>query len=466
MNSSPSYNGSDGGFSKSSGKKTKKKIPPIPLDEVFNQISTVTATNANAVPPPVVLTPRSAEVCLKLGVNPEILKIRDIDSFWEGGVDPTVQRMRHEAYVQRRYELVKQCRLERKKLMNQQLESETYFTAEDDVMSPEKILEKQKEQSSTLIALEMKRIEKMQKRQEKELEQMIQYEVTRAQIQAEMDSKLADAQKKEELKKKQEGKRMKLVAEERRLRELQKTAMTEAEEANRRQLAKDMHEREAAFAEQKAREAKEEAKRRREAEQERAAKHEVHKLQVQRFFDEEQQRIRKRLESMQDAEKKKQAAIMAKQAQLAEELRVKREMVEERIERNMQMSIEAEEKRKDDFMRRTEAFEEVRAEHLRKQQEARDLHAQEVMMQEERRRMILLQTQREEEKKKEFMLQKFEEEEEHLAQVEAQRQKELSLLKEKKTIRTHMKLENVDRVYRANEYKRMEVLKSIERNDQ
>ena len=168
MSTSPSD--SDGFRSK----KNKKKIPPISLDEVFNQVSTITATSGQSHVPPVVLTPRSAEVCLKLGVNPEVLKIRDIDSFWEGGVDPTVQRMRHEAYVQRRYELVKQCRLERKKLMNQQLESETFFTAENDTMSPEKLLEKQKEQSSTLIAMELKRIEKMQKRQEKELEQMIQ----------------------------------------------------------------------------------------------------------------------------------------------------------------------------------------------------------------------------------------------------------------------------------------------------
>lgn len=154
--------------------KKKKKQQPLTLDEVFNQVSTVTATNANAVPPPVVLTPRSAEVCLKQGVNPEILKIRDIDSFWEGGIEPTVQRMRHEAYVQRRYELMKLCRLERKKLINKQLESETYFTNESDGMSPEEIIAKQKEQTSTLIAMELKRIEKMQKRQEKELEQMVQ----------------------------------------------------------------------------------------------------------------------------------------------------------------------------------------------------------------------------------------------------------------------------------------------------
>lgn len=463
----PSSVGSTGGSHTSSKKQgsKKKKVSPVSLDEVFNLVSSVTATNANATPAPVVLTPRSAEVCLKLGVNPEILKIRDIDSFWEGGVDPTVQRMRHEAYVQRRYELVKQCRLERKKLINSQLESETYFTGDADALSPEKLLEKQKEQSSTLIAMELKRIEKMQKRQEKELEQMIQYEVTRAQIQAEMDRKLEEARKKEELRKKQEEKRMKLVAEERRLKELQKMAMQEAEENNRRVLAREMHEREAMFAEQKAREAELEKRKRREQELERAAKHEEHKKQVQRFFEEEQMRIRKRLETMQDAEKKKQQAILAKQAQLAEELRLKRLAVEERIERNMRMAEQVEEERKNEFFRKQEAFEKIRNDHLRKQEEERNLHAQEVQLQEQRRRMILLQQQREEEAKKEFMLQKFEEEEVHLQEVEDMREKEQQLLKEKKKIRTHMKLENVDRVHRANEYKRMEILKQIEDND-
>ncbi|CAN0230050.1 unnamed protein product, partial [Hapterophycus canaliculatus] len=71
-------------------------------------------------PPParVVLTPRSAEACLKHGVNPEILRVRDLDSFWEPGVEPEVQRMRHEAYSQRRHEMMRLCRQERKRLIN------------------------------------------------------------------------------------------------------------------------------------------------------------------------------------------------------------------------------------------------------------------------------------------------------------------------------------------------------------
>ena len=49
---------------------------------------------------------------------------------------------------------------------------------------------------------------------------------------------------KEELRKKQQEKRLKLAAEERRLKELQKAAMEEVEEENRKALAHEMHKKE------------------------------------------------------------------------------------------------------------------------------------------------------------------------------------------------------------------------------
>lgn len=160
------------GLKSSISKKKKKNIPPISLEEVFNQISNITSSNLNPPPGKITLTPRSAECCLKLGLNPEILKIRDIDSFWEAGIDPAIQRIRHEAYVQRRYETMKQCRLERKRMAVAEFESSTNLHTVE-TLTPEMILEQQKQQNSTLIQLELQRIEKMQQRQQKELEQMI-----------------------------------------------------------------------------------------------------------------------------------------------------------------------------------------------------------------------------------------------------------------------------------------------------
>jgi hypothetical protein len=167
---------SSSAVSTTSGKSKRKKrtVAPLPLEEVFNQISTVTSSNINPPPSKIVLTPRSAEVCLKLGINPEILKIRDIDSFWEAGIDPAVQRIRHEAYVQRRYDVMKQCKIEKKRMVLAEFENATTMESTTESMTPEMILKQQQEQSSTLIQMELQRIEKMKLRQQKELEQMIQ----------------------------------------------------------------------------------------------------------------------------------------------------------------------------------------------------------------------------------------------------------------------------------------------------
>lgn len=377
---------SGGGDGTKTKKKQKKPVAPISLEEIFNQVSSVTSSNLNPPPSKIVLTPRSAECCLKLGINPEILKIRDIDSFWESGLDPAIQRIRHEAYVQRRYDVMKQCRLERKRMSAAEFEAATNLTTVE-TLTPEMILQQQREQNSTLIQLEMQRIEKMQKRQQKELEQMIsvsahcmcygisfhsslytsiniyhhhlhpslsiipalsmlQFEVNRAKVNQEMEQRIQEAKRKENLRKKQQEKRMKLMAEERRLRELQKIALEEAEEQNRIALAGEMHRKEKELIEEQNRKAAEAKRQARELEEEKKRKHDEHKQQLEQYFAEEQMQLRQRLEAMQYAEKKKQDSIIKKQQEHAENLRRRREAIEKRIEQNMEMAKMIEEDRK------------------------------------------------------------------------------------------------------------------------
>ena len=78
--------------------------------------------------------------------------------------------------------------------------------------------------------------------------------------------------------------------------------------------------------------------------------------QVEEFFNEEQAELRRRLETMQLAEKKKQDQIMQRQQQHAENLRKKRAMIEERIEQNMEMAKAIEEKKKNDFLERQQVY--------------------------------------------------------------------------------------------------------------
>lgn len=154
--------------------KKKKLVVPLSIEDVFKQNSTITSSVLNPPLTNIILTPRSAKACLKLGINPEVLKIRDLDSFWEGDIDPSIQRMRHEAYIQRRLDLMKKCRYERKLIMNEEFELQNKLSRKKDTITSEMLFEKQQEQTSTLIAMELQRIEKMKRRQAKELESMVQ----------------------------------------------------------------------------------------------------------------------------------------------------------------------------------------------------------------------------------------------------------------------------------------------------
>ncbi len=63
------------------------------------------------------------------------------------------------------------------------------------------------------------------------------------------------------------------------------------------------------------------------------------------------------------------------------------------------------------------------------------------------------------------MLHQFAEEEEHVEQVFVNRKHELDLIAEKKKLNLQMKQDNVERVKRMAEYKRLNTLKKIESVD-
>jgi poly-D-alanine transfer protein DltD len=129
------------------------------------------------------------------------------------------------------------------------------------------------------------------------------------------------------------------------------------------------------------------------------------------------------------------------------------------------MAETIEEKRKQDFLEKQRQAEALRQEHERKLEQQRILHMQEVQLQEERRKLILYQQKKEEERKAAKLLDRFEEEEENVKVEMERKSKRMSLLKEKKSLRNQMKFENVERVIRMNEFKRLNTLKKIEDAD-
>ena len=162
--------------------KRRKDRTPLTLDEVFNTVSFVRSSSLLVDDETdVTLTPRSAKACANLGVNPEVLKIRELESFWESSLDPEIIRIRHSAYVERRHDLMRKCIAERKRVLNQEAQMMTTLnkTTLDDGEKPREmtaaqmIIEQEKAKNSEMIKIEMKKLRKIKQRQEKEMQQMV-----------------------------------------------------------------------------------------------------------------------------------------------------------------------------------------------------------------------------------------------------------------------------------------------------
>lgn len=88
--------------------------------------------------------------------------------------------------------------------------------------------------------------------------------------------------------------------------------------------------------------------------------------------------LRRKMEEMSGAEKKKQDALAIRNKRLQEENAAKRAAAEERLRKNFEMAKMVEEKRKNDFLETQRLFEESRNRHLAQLERERQLHSQEV----------------------------------------------------------------------------------------
>ena len=152
---------------KGRGKRSVLAQKAQTIEEIWESVSRTKSADLNPPPSKIVLTPRSAEACLRHGLNPEILRIRPLDSFDVKGVDPTVQRLRHETYTQRRFEMMRLVRAERKRLVAQEAR-DTDLAASGQgggaTITPQQLIAAQAKQNATFIEEEEKRMRKMQAR--------------------------------------------------------------------------------------------------------------------------------------------------------------------------------------------------------------------------------------------------------------------------------------------------------------
>lgn len=443
-------------------KQNKRKKPgrAQTIEEIFASVSTISAAGLNPPPQRVVLTPRSAEACLKFGINPESLRIRDLDSFREPGIDPAVQRMRHEAYSQRRHEHVKIVRAARKKLYSIEGGSKSVTKKQVGQSTGSKA------DNSAMIELEQRRLQKIQQRQQKEIENMLQFELKMNEISEDANRKLELEKRKEEKMERDKLKRGQKMAEQRRIRDLKKKAQEDAEEEKRQQVAYAMFLKDKEQADQQARKERLQQIEMRSREEERGRKAEEYRLQTAAILKQQQDAIIKRLEEMDEAESIRTEMITQHRKERRKQLQQKRKGVEKRISKNLKNAKDIERKRKDDFDLKQQQVGEQRSRLRMAAEQEQELARKQQKLLERKREMVLEEARYEEEMRKEELLSRQEAMEENLARIQAGQERERQLKKEVKLLNHQMKHDNVERMKRIEEYKRLETIRKLKEAEQ
>ncbi|KAF0689657.1 Aste57867_18894 [Aphanomyces stellatus] len=467
---SPGVGGSSvgGGSSLSPTKKKKKKkakLRPQTIEEVFSTLSTLKANGINPPPEKIVLTPRSAEACLRTGVNPETLKIRDLDSFGDNGVSPAVQKMRHEAYSMRRHDQMKLVRAEKKKILSEEDVADAKSNHQRSPSNSPKrggsSPEKDKGAAASMIDIEQRRLEKVQIRQQREIEQMLEFEMKMNRLAEEAAAKLVREKAMHDQMEAEKAQRLKELAELKRMKEIQKKAQEDAAEERRRQVATQMFVKDKELADQKTRQErlrKIEAKMR---DEERRKKSEEHRLKTEAILAKQQAEIQARLAELTMAEESRNRMMEEQREQRTLEMEERREVVSKRINKNLKQARRVELQRKREIRHKQRQSEMLRAQMKAEQERQRELAHQEMELMERKRQMVLEDARREEERKKSELLQKQREVEENVMSVQEAHTRELQLKREQRIIQKQLKLSNVDRMKRIQEYKRLETLRKI-----
>ena len=150
--------------------------PALSLDEVFCKKAHQTGERCKLR-----LTPNSKKACLVHGINPTVLLEREYGSFAEPYQDPEITTMKYEVYSRTRERLYETASEERGKLLN------SFTSTNDSVSTYSKTslatsIDRKEQDISTLIENEKRRLDKVAKRQQKEMMRMLAFETKSKEI--------------------------------------------------------------------------------------------------------------------------------------------------------------------------------------------------------------------------------------------------------------------------------------------
>ena len=316
------------------------------------------------------LTPRSAEACRRTGVEPTELLPLPKSAFAEPGrPDEAVHRCWAQ-YEEMRVQTYQRVRAERDRILSEGGDAPFVGDATEvaaggnkggETTAAKQLAEQSKQADSKAAQLEQAAIERIKKKQQAEIEQMLLFEIRSAQLAQEKADKLAAAQAADAREKAEKKQRAKEAAEARRQQEMQRAEDEKAADKEQRRRQRQEMEREAR---KKAEEEEAERQRLREMEKrekERAAKQAARVARQQAIFKQQQDAAYAKQEEEARREEERVRRLEEKQAKAAAELQESRDRAMRRIAMTQQMRDEKTMQMRNNYIQKLSAEEQRRA---------------------------------------------------------------------------------------------------------
>eukprot|EP01036_Dinobryon_divergens_P024520 gene24520-32980_t len=416
-------------------------------------------------------SPRSLEACLRSGLDPaelypkpKNLFLRSLKSTTRSTSPLTVEMMdiKFDAFNKKRSDKIAIVRAERTKIIQYAEKKLLGGTLTQTLPTSSPQGNDAQKAASAMLEMEEKRMEALRRRQEKELSKIIEREQTMAALQL----KIKKTEEEEIKKKKQHEKKvaeLKIQEEKKRAQMEQEQKRLEAEEAEaKRQLARKEAEVEEKIKKNRLVMERQIAKEARMRDEERKMKMEEYKKKTEALIRAQEELAEQNKVKMIERETRIMNQLMEKKESKRQEMLESREKASKRIEEALEKHHELHEQKKLEFNQRTKealqrakANEIVERERLKKQAEER-----------EKKNSIrigrLVDAYKKRKEHRQEIVERRNEKDKVFDRIKEEREAQIAMLKFQTDLKLQDKVDNVERVARVNEFRRLQTMQKIQ----
>lgn len=426
----------------------------VSIQDILERMNDPSSPESQLIPN----SPRSVEACFRLGIDPIDLQYHPMEHYQRVGEDIEVAEIRYEKSENVRQERIRSLIDARKSLIDDN------WDPNDKKRSHSSAGNKKGEEdahASSMIEKERQRLEAMKRRQEKEMQQMVQHEVARSELMAKQQAKIDELERRaQELLKQKAEHEAAWITKQREI-ELQKLREEQEVEKEKRRMAEVSYRKEKELQDRRNEEDKRRKKQAFLDDMERRKKAEDARLETEAILEAQAEEVRQRKLEMDRRDVERMKRLEEDRLMQEEANREKRKKADERIAAALLTNQQILDKKRKDYEAKVAAAaaRKKEQEEFMRREEARKIE-DEKMKQRERQEKYDAAVQADE-MRKASIRQKAEEKDRALAELYARRKKEHDIKKCESEFALQLRLDKVDSLQKHSLFERQQKLEKI-----